>query len=80
MSKLKLIGFILPLLLLFASFEARSRVAASKNNPGNQPQLAGRILDDGGSATLQKMIVQSGSVTMDLDLNRLNGISAAPQN
>ena len=26
------------------------------------------------------MIVQSGSVTMDLDLNRLNGISAASQN
>ena len=35
--------------------------------------------DQGGTGTLQKMIVQNGSVTMDLDLNRLNGISSAPQ-
>src|SRR6185503_10554066 len=27
--------------------------------------------------TLQKMIVQSGNVTMQLDVNRLNGISSA---
>ena len=32
-------------------------------------------LDQGGTGTLQKMIVQSGSVTMQLDLNRLNGIA-----
>ncbi len=31
------------------------------------------------NGTLQKMIVESGSVTIDLDLNRLNGIRFAPQ-
>jgi hypothetical protein len=30
----------------------------------------------GQTGTLQKMIVESGSVTMDLDLNRLNGIGS----
>src|ERR1044072_1312550 len=29
------------------------------------------------TGTLQKMIVENGSATMDLDLNRLNGINAA---
>src|SRR5438552_7614334 len=76
MSKLTLTGFILPLLLLFTSFEASSRNPATKNSPGNQLQLARRSLDEGGSGTLQKMIVQNGSVTMELDLNRLNGISS----
>jgi len=32
----------------------------------------------GATGTLQKMIVENGSVTMDLDLNRLNG-SAPPR-
>jgi hypothetical protein len=63
MSKLTLTGFTLSLLLLFASFEARSRAPMTKNNPNNQLQ----------SGTLQKMIVQNGSVTMNLDLDRLNG-------
>ena len=76
MSKLTLAGFILPLLLLLTSFEAQSRNPATKNSPGNQLQLARRSLDEGGSGTLQKMIVQNGSVTMDLDLNRLNEISS----
>ena len=80
MSKLTLTGFILPLLLLFTPFEARSLNPATKNSLDNQLQPARRSLDEGGSGTLQKMIVQNGSVTMDLDLNRLNGISAAPQN
>src|SRR5437870_11264798 len=31
---------------------------------------------EAGSGTLQKMIVQSGSATMDIDLNRLNGINS----
>ena len=31
----------------------------------------------GQSGTLQKMIVENGSVTMELDLNRLNGIGSA---
>ena len=37
---------------------------------------ARRSLDGGGTGTFQKMIVENGSVTMDLDLNRLNGISS----
>src|SRR5947208_3009455 len=76
MSKLTFTGFIIPLLLLFTSFEAHSRNPATKNSPGNQLQHARRSLDEGGNGTLQKMIVENGSVTMDLDLNRLNGISS----
>src|SRR6266536_3440026 len=69
MSKLKLIGLALPLFLLFASPYASAPKAfgAAKNT------LQGK----GQTGTLQKMIVENGSVTMDLDLNRLNGISFA---
>jgi hypothetical protein len=69
MSKITLTGFAL--LLLFISPEAGSRgaFAATKRNAGSQIQ----------SGTLQKMIVENGSVTLDLDLNRLNGISSAAQ-
>jgi len=74
MSKSALIGFILPLLLLFTSFEAVSRNPTTKNSLSDQLQLARRSLDEGGTGRLQKMIVENGSVTMDLDVNRLNGI------
>jgi hypothetical protein len=69
MSKITLTGFAL--LLLFISPEAGSRgaFAATKRNAGSQTQ----------SGALQKMIVENGSVTLDLDLNRLNGISSAAQ-
>jgi hypothetical protein len=62
MSKLKvtLTGFMLPLVLLFGSPEADSRNPAITNSHGQ-------------SGTLQKMIVDNGSVTMQLDLNGLNG-------
>src|SRR5260370_28004588 len=68
MSKLTLTGFVLPLFLLFASPQASSpkAFAATKKAPEGQGQ----------SGTLQKMIVETGSVTMDLDLDRLNGIGA----
>src|SRR5437867_9866487 len=67
MSKLTLAGFLLPLFLLFASPDASSPqvFGATKKAPEIQGQ----------TGTLQKMIVENGSVTMDLDLNRLNGIS-----
>ena len=70
MSKLTLSGLALPLFLLFASPPASAPKAfgATKKNAESQGQ----------TGTLQKMIVESGSVTMDLDLNRLNGISFAP--
>src|SRR6266566_5705506 len=68
MSKLTLSGFALPLFLLFASPQA----SAPKAFGGTKKIAEGQ----GQSGTLQKMIVQNGSVTMDLDLNRLNAISS----
>src|SRR5436309_15327520 len=71
MSKLTLAGLMLPLFLLFAPPEATSNNSAARKqtNPGKAGQ----------TGTLQKMIVENGSVTMDLDLNRLNGVNFAPQ-
>ena len=62
MSKLKLTltGFMLPLILLFGSPEADSRNPATTSSHGQ-------------TGTLQKMIVENGSVAMQLDLNGLNG-------
>jgi hypothetical protein len=62
MSKLKvtLTGFMLALVLLFGSSEADSRNPATTNSHGQ-------------NGTLEKMIVDNGSVTMQLDLNGLNG-------
>ena len=70
MSKLTLTGLALPLFLLFASPPASAPKAfgATKETPESQAQ----------TGTLQKMIVESGSVTMDLDVNRLNGIGSVP--
>jgi hypothetical protein len=87
MSKLRLIGFMLSLVLLFTSFEARSRNPATKNSPNNQlrparpPAREGfrSSLDEGGTGTLQKMIAENGSITMNFDFHRLNGISGATQ-
>jgi len=60
MSKLKvtLTLFVLPIVLLFASPNS----ATKKNQDGGGP-----------TGTLQKMIVENGSVAMQLDLNGLNG-------
>ena len=70
MSKLTLTAFALPLFLLFASPPAGAPKAfgAIKEAPESQAQ----------SGTLQKMIIDNGSVTIDLDLNQLNGIGSAP--
>ena len=70
MSKLTLTGLALPVFLLFASPPASAPKAfgATKQTTETQAQ----------NGTLQKMIAESGSVTMDLDVNRLNGISAVP--
>jgi len=68
MLKIILTAFIFPLLLLFGS-----RDASSPNGSGaakKSPSSPGR------SGTLQKMIVASGSATMDIDVNRINGISS----
>ena len=71
MLRLTLTGLALPMFLLLASPQATAPKAfgAMKKKAESQEQ----------NGTLQKMIVESGSVTMDLDLNRLNGIRFAPQ-
>src|SRR5256886_9815068 len=66
MSKITLTGFAL-LLLLFLGNSSENYAAQSKPNTSDAP-----------TGTFQKMIVENGSVTMDLDLNRLNGISSVP--
>jgi hypothetical protein len=60
MSKLTLTGFVLPLLLLFASPEANSKISTARKQT------------IGHSGTLQKVIVENGVVTIDLDLDRLS--------
>src|SRR6478672_10332884 len=67
MSKITLTGFMLPLLLLFASPDANSKISTARK------QTLGE------SGTLQKMIVASGSVSMDIDLNRINGVNSTPR-
>ena len=61
--KVTLTGVVLPFLLLFASPNLGSASSAIKKNQN-------RFSETG---TLQKMIVENGSVTMQLDLNGLNG-------
>ena len=65
MSKIKLTlsGFMFLLLLLFGLSRVFSRNPDTKNNQNG----------DAPSGTLQKMIVENASVTMQLDLNGLNG-------
>ena len=70
MSKLTLTGLALPLFLLFAS------------PPASAPKAFGAMKEtsegQGQAGTLQKMIIENGAVTMDLDLSQLNGIGSAP--
>src|SRR4051812_48574732 len=67
MSQTSLTNFAL-LLLLFLWNGAESYAAQSKQNTSDAP-----------TGTLQKMIVENGSVSMNVDLNRLNGVSSAAQ-
>jgi len=69
MSKLTLTGLALPLFLLFASAPASAPRAFGATKESVESQ--------GQGGTLQKMIIENGSVTMDLDLNWLNGVSFA---
>src|SRR5262249_53719347 len=63
MSKLKMIltAFVVPAVLLFALPHPGSANSAIEKNQNEQ------------TGTLQKMIVENGSVTIQLDLNGLNG-------
>src|SRR6266480_2561886 len=65
----KLFSYVmLPLLLLFCPPEA-----GSQNSIAGPKQKSPNVQ----TGTLEKMIVASGSVAMDVDLNRLNGIGSA---
>ena len=64
MSRITLTCFAL-LLLLFLGNSSENYAAQSKPNTADAP-----------TGTFQKMIVENGSVTMNLDLNRLNEISS----
>src|SRR5206468_120837 len=68
MSKLEvtLTAFVLPLVLLFASPSLASPNSATKKNQNRY----------GETGRLQKMIVEDAGVTMQLDLNGLNGSSS----
>ena len=68
MLKKTLIAFTLPLLSLLAIGAGNYTEGASQKKTSDAP-----------TGTLQKMIVESGSVTIDLDLSRLNGITATTQ-
>src|ERR1700682_768069 len=57
--------FTLPLLLLLSNSSGNS----APQSPGKSPE--------GLTGTLERMIVARGNVTMDLDLNRLNGNDSA---
>jgi hypothetical protein len=64
MPKITLTGFAL-LLLLFLG-----------NTSGNYAAQSKQKTSDGPTGTLQKLILENGSVSMDFDLNRLNGINS----
>src|SRR6476620_900543 len=68
MSQLTLTALALPLFLLFASPPAGAPKAfgETKEAPEDRAQ----------SGTLQKMIIESGTVTMELNVNQLNGIGS----
>src|SRR5437762_14313181 len=87
MSKIIHNGFALMLLLSlgnssgnYAAASATATAArAQLKQTARESQPVRRSLDEGGTGILQKMIVENGTVTMDLDLNRLNGMGFAPQ-
>ena len=66
--KIILTGLLLTLLLLFGPPEA-----------GSSDFGKGKTSPEAGSGTLQKLIVKSGNATMDIDLNRLNGINSTTE-
>src|SRR6266481_1237823 len=65
MSKITLTSFALLLFLFFGNSSA-TYAAQSKQNTSDTP-----------TGTVQKMIVENGSISMNLDLNRLNEISSS---
>jgi hypothetical protein len=66
MLKKTLIALTLPLLVLLGNYAVQSATGRNRGGDFNQKTA------DAPTGTLQKMIVENGSVTMDLDLNRFN--------
>ncbi len=80
MLKKTLIVFALPLISLFAITAATALWGVVSSQASSQtarsPQQAGSAMATAPTGTLQKMIVESGSVTIDLDLNGFNETSS----
>ena len=74
MLKKILVTLTLVLLVLLGTYAVQSATGRVRDRE------AGQKTSDAPTGTLQKMIVENGSVRMDLDLNRLNGIGSAAQN
>src|SRR6478672_8934697 len=74
MLKKTLIALMLPLVSLLAISVATPLWGVSAQ-PASQTTRSA-VATAPGTDTLQKMIVENGSVTMDLDLNGLNGSSS----
>ena len=77
MSKIIPIGFAL-LLLLSLGNSSGNYAAASATATAAKAQSRQKN-SDAPTGVLQKMIVENGTVTVDLDLNRLNGIGSTRQ-
>jgi hypothetical protein len=74
MLKKILITLTLVLLVLLGNYAVQSATGRIRDREASQKT------SDAPTGTLQKMIVENGSVRMDLDLNRLNGIGSGAQN
>ena len=75
MLKKALTTLILPFVVLLTPSDA-----GSANPVAQRPTLNSGQSQNAATGVLQKMIVESGTATMELDLNRLNGItSMAPK-
>jgi hypothetical protein len=74
-----LTAFLLLFLFLLSPSDAESANPAAQRSTSNaqRPTLNSGQSQSEPTGTLQKMIVESGSAMMELDLNRLNGISTA---
>jgi len=66
MSKITFAVFVLPMLLFFGLPDAKSASSARQKTSTDMAE----------NGALEKLIVENGSVTIELDLNRLNGISS----
>src|ERR1043166_9377887 len=73
MLKKILIAITLSLLVLLGNYAVQNAAGRSRASQRGQKTA------DAPTGTLQKMIVENGSVTMDFDLNRLSGISSGTQ-